>query len=145
MWFAAGVPAAAANWPICSYGIQVSHLVYYLDGSYEGMDLLSADYCSNSTGTLTVTNLYAGIYRSNKNPGTTMTWHDAWVFNYNGSLAFYVTWARNDCGLSCNWEQKIWSGSRTVQAKSHWAVMQHGIYWGCCHGYSAPSRALYWP
>ncbi len=146
MWFAAGVPATAATWPICSYGIQVSHLVYLpYDGSYEGMDLLSADYCSNSNGTITVTNLYAGIYRSNKNAGTKMIWHDAWLFNYDGSTAFSVAFARSDCGLSCNWEQKFWSGSRTVQARSHWAIMQHGIYGGCCSYSFHPSRALTWP
>lgn len=119
--------------------------VYLQDGSFQGQDLNEADYYTWSDGTESVSDMYAGIARSSNNYGTTMTWVNAWLYNYDGSVPLYVYWSRFDCGLSCSWTQKMWSGWKTVQAQSHYGLMSHGIYWGCCQGYSQHTMAMYWP
>jgi hypothetical protein len=121
------------------------HYVYLPDNSYQGADLNQASYYTWSDGTESVSSMTGGIYRSGNNRGQIMSWHDAWLYNYNGTVPLYVYWVRNDCGANCEWIQQVWSGWQTVQSQSHYGIMVHGIYWGCCRGYSEPSMGLWWP
>lgn len=121
------------------------HDVYWLDNSYEGSDLNEADYYTWSDGTESVIAMYGGIYRSANNAGSIMIWHDAWLYNYDGTVPLYVRWVRNDCGLNCSWTQKVWSGWQAVQAQSHYGIMAHRIYIGCCRAYDDVYMGLWWP
>lgn len=120
--------------------------VYLPDGSYQGASLNRADYYTWSDGTESVSNMYGGLNRSYNNPGTSMIWKDAWLHNYDGTVPLYVTWGgRADCGLGCEWDQNVSSGWQTIRAQSQYCMMVHGVYWGCCRGYSQPVLALWWP
>jgi len=81
---ATSITAAATYHP----GAYQWHQVYFPDGPYQGSDLNDADYYTWTEGTVSVSNMYAGISCGTNHPGTVMNWVNAWLYNYDGSFHF---------------------------------------------------------
>src|SRR5260370_18484415 len=106
--FATATPAAAIYHP----NYYQWHNIYALDGAWVGQDLNEVNYYTWSDGTESVSDMYAGLYRSTQDQNLCcLNWDNPWLTNRDGSVPLSLRWGRPDCGLECEWVQDMWSGS----------------------------------
>src|SRR5438552_18035493 len=106
-----------------------NHYLYYIDGTYMGYMEMQVDYYTWSDGTESVSNMYAGLYRSYNYAGITVNWRQPDVLNYNGSAAYNTYWAKPDNGPGSYWFVQFYQGWFTVYAQYNYGIAKyHAIY-----------------